>query len=335
MLYDIRRSPGRTSCATCSACRRTCLPEVLPSSGRFGVTTDDIPCGGGVPIAGIAGDQQAALFGQACFSPGMTKNTYGTGSFVLMNIGETCPPPVEGLLTTVAWTIPDAIAAGAPGTAYALEGAVFITGAAIQWLRDGLGIIDEAAEIGPLAQSCDDTDGVYLVPAFTGLGSPWWDPYARGTIVGITRGTGRPQLARAVVESMAYQVRDVIDAMSTASGRVVTELRVDGGASVMDPLLQFQADQIGVSVTRPSIQETTALGSALPGRAGRGGVVQHRRGRGQLGGRRVLLPRRRPLRRRRPPPALARRRDPQSRLGAGPIAGRARRRPLTAQSRHS
>lgn len=262
MLYDITSLSWSDELCDLFGVPTTCLPEVRPSSGRFGVTSDDIPCGGGVPIAGIAGDQQAALFGQACFSPGMTKNTYGTGSFVLMNVGETCPPPVEGLLTTVAWTIPDAIAAGAPGTAYALEGAVFITGAAIQWLRDGLGIIDEAADIGPLAASCDDTDGVYVVPAFTGLGSPWWDPYARGTIVGITRGSGRPQLARAVVESMAYQVRDVIDAMSSASGRVVTELRVDGGASVMDPLLQFQADQLGVSVTRTSIQETTALGSA-------------------------------------------------------------------------
>ncbi len=262
MLYDISSLGWSTELCDLFGVPASCLPQVLPSSGRFGVTTGDLPCGAGVPIAGIAGDQQAALFGQACFSPGMTKNTYGTGSFVLMNVGEVCPPPVEGLLTTVAWTIPDAMAAGAPGTAYALEGAVFVTGAAIQWLRDGLGIIDEAAEIGPLAQSCDDTDGVYVVPAFTGLGSPWWDPYARGTIVGITRGTGRPQLARAVVESMAYQVRDVVDAMSAASGRVVTELRVDGGASVMDLLLQFQADQIGVEVTRPSIQETTALGSA-------------------------------------------------------------------------
>ncbi len=215
-----------------------------------------------MPIAGIAGDQQAALFGQACFVAGMTKNTYGTGSFVLMNVGEVCPPPVEGLLTTVAWTIPGAMAAGRP--APRTHSKVPCSSPAPPSSGSGTdsGIIDEAAEIGPLAQSCDDTDGVYVVPAFTGLGSPWWDPYARGTIVGITRGTGRSQLARAVVESMAYQVRDVVDAMSAASGRVVTELRVDGGASVMDLLLQFQADQIGVSVTRPSIQETTALGSA-------------------------------------------------------------------------
>ncbi|MEY2473333.1 MAG: glycerol kinase [Actinomycetota bacterium] len=166
------------------------LPEIRPSSGRFGVTAD------GVPVSGIAGDQQAALFGQACFSPGMTKNTYGTGSFVLMNVGPDVPPPVEGLLTTVGWEL----ATGE--VAYALEGAIFVTGAAIQWLRDGLGLIDESPEIGPLAASVDDTDGVFVVPAFTGLGSPWWDPYARGAIVGITRGTTRAHIARAVVESM-------------------------------------------------------------------------------------------------------------------------------------
>ncbi len=262
MLYDIGALAWSDELCDLFGVPAGCLPEVKASSGRFGVTAGGLPCGDGVPISGIAGDQQAALFGQACFAPGMTKNTYGTGSFVLMNIGASAPPPVEGLLTTVAWTIPESVAAGAPPTAYALEGAVFVTGAAIQWLRDGLGIIDEASEIGPLAASCDDTEGVYVVPAFTGLGSPWWDPYARGTIVGITRGTGRAQIARAVVESMAFQVRDVIDAMVAASGRTITELRVDGGASVMDLLLQFQADQIAVQVTRPTIQETTALGSA-------------------------------------------------------------------------
>jgi glycerol kinase len=204
----------------------------------------------------VAGDQQAALFGQACFEPGMTKNTYGTGSFVLMNVGAACPPPTDGMLTTVAWTLNDAT------TAYALEGAIFVTGAAIQWLRDGLGLIANAAEIGPLAESVNDSGGLYVVPAFTGLGSPWWDPYARGTIVGITRGTTRAHLARAVVEAMAYQTRDAIEAMASASGRSVTALRVDGGASAMDLLLQIQAEQLGVPVARPVYQETTALGAA-------------------------------------------------------------------------
>ncbi len=186
----------------------------------------------------------------------MTKNTYGTGSFVLMNVGSTCPPPVEGLLTTVGWVLADGT------TAYALEGAIFVTGAAIQWLRDGLGLITEAAEIGPLAASVPDTEGVFLVPAFTGLGSPHWDPYARGTLLGLTRGVGRAHLARAVVEAMAYQTRDVVDAMCDASGRRVKLLRVDGGASVMDLLLQLQADQLQVPVARPQVQETTALGAA-------------------------------------------------------------------------
>ncbi|NLD77441.1 MAG: glycerol kinase, partial [Acidimicrobiales bacterium] len=177
------------------------LPEVLPSSGRFGVTHERSGLPPGIPISGIAGDQQSALFGQACFSPGATKNTYGTGSFVLMNVGDTCPEPVEGLLTTVAWSIPDPTAGGAIRTDYAFEGSIFSTGSAVQWLRDGLRIIDDAAETGPLAASVDSTDDVFFVPAFTGLGSPWWDPYARGTLVGVTRGTTRAHLARAVVEA--------------------------------------------------------------------------------------------------------------------------------------
>ena len=233
------------------------LPEVRPSSGRFGVTSPACPLGAGIPISGVAGDQQAALFGQACLSPGMTKNTYGTGSFVLMNVGQTPPDPVDGLLTTIAWTLGDGT------TTYALEGAIFVTGAAIQWLRDGLGIIADAAETGPLAGSVPDTGGVYFVPALTGLGSPWWDPYARGTVLGITRGTSRAHLARATVESMAYQTRDVVTAMERAGGVAVTSLRVDGGASVMDLLLQFQADQLGVEVSRPRFTDTTALGSAF------------------------------------------------------------------------
>ncbi len=233
------------------------LAQVMPSSGRFGLTSQRCGIPAGIPVSGIAGDQQAALFGQACFTPGTAKNTYGTGSFVLMNVGDTCPPPTEGMLTTVAWTLADGT------TAYALEGSIFITGAAIQWLRDGLSIIDSSPEVGPLAASVPDTGGVFLVPAFAGLGSPYWDPYARGTIVGITRGTTRAHLARATVEAMAFQTRDVVDAMVAASGTPLLELRVDGGASVMDLLMQLQADQLGVVVRRPRDQETTALGAAF------------------------------------------------------------------------
>jgi glycerol kinase len=232
------------------------LPEVHPSSGRVGVTSDRCGAPGGIPVSGIAGDQQAALFGQACFDAGMAKNTYGTGSFVLLNVGNERPPPAEGMLTTVAWTLDD-------GTvAYALEGAIFSTGSAIQWLRDGLRIIGEAADVGPLAASVEDTGGVFIVPAFTGLGSPWWDAYARGTVAGITRGTTRAHVARAVVESMAFQTRDAVEAMVAASGRSLTELRVDGGAAVMDLLLQIQADQLGVPVLRAGELETTAMGAA-------------------------------------------------------------------------
>ncbi len=257
LLFDIRELAWSQELCDIIGVPITALPEVRPSSGRFGLTADTTALGAGVPISGVAGDQQAALFGQACFEPGMTKNTYGTGSFLLMNVGEKCPEPVDGLLTTVAWTLGE----GQPAT-YAYEGSIFVTGAAIQWLRDGLGIISDASEIGPLAESVDDTGDVYLVPAFAGLGSPRWDPYARGTIVGITRGTGRAELARATVESMAYQVRDVVAAMAAGSGLPLAELRVDGGASVMPLLLQLQADQLGVPVTRPTMQETTALGAA-------------------------------------------------------------------------
>jgi glycerol kinase len=233
------------------------LPTIVPSSGRIGTTAEASAIPAGIPVSGVAGDQQAALFGQACVQPGMAKNTYGTGSFVLLNVGEHCPEPTEGLLTTVAWTLADGT------THYALEGSIFTTGSAIQWLRDGLGIIDEAAETGPLAESVHDTGGVFTVPALTGLGSPWWDPYARGTIVGITRGTTRAHIVRSVVESMAYQTRDVVDAMAEASGTRLSELRVDGGASVMDLLCRFQAYQLGVAVVRPTDPETTALGAAF------------------------------------------------------------------------
>jgi glycerol kinase len=257
LLYDIVEQHWDDELCALFSVPRHALPDVRPSSGRFGVTSDRCGVPPGIPISGIAGDQQAALFGQACFTRGMAKNTYGTGCFVLLNVGDTCPQPTEGMLTTIAWTLAD-------GTvAYAMEGAVFVAGAAIQWLRDGLEIIGSAPEIGPLAASVSSTDGVYMVPALTGLGSPWWDPHARGTIVGLTRGTTRAHLARAVVESIAYQVRDAVDAMSQAAGTALAELRVDGGASVMDLLLQLQADQLGVPVLRAADQETTALGAAF------------------------------------------------------------------------
>ena len=236
-----------------------CLPEVRPSSGSFGTTGPEAACGQGIPISGVAGDQHAALFGQAAFAPGDAKNTYGTGSFVLMNVGSELPPPADGLLTTVAWLLDTP---QGPTPTYALEGAIFATGAAVQWLRDGLQIIDEASQLESLAAQCPSTGGVYMVPAFAGLGSPHWDPYARGTLVGLTRGTGRPEIARAVVEAMAFQTRDVMEAMAAATGTPVRSLRVDGGASAMDSMLQFQADQLGVAVQRPTLQEATAAGAA-------------------------------------------------------------------------
>jgi glycerol kinase len=208
-----------------------------------------------VPIAGIAGDQQAALVGQACFSVGDAKNTYGTGSFVLLNTG-TQAPAAPGMLTTIAYS-------DAEGVRYALEGSIFVTGAAIQWLRDGLGIIEASSEAGPLAESVPDTGGVFFVPALVGLGAPWWDPYARGTIVGITRGTTRAHLVRAAVEAMAYQTRDVVDAMVRGGGVRLSALKADGGASAMDAMLQLQADLLGVPVQRPRVLETTAMGAAF------------------------------------------------------------------------
>ena len=250
MLYDIRRREWSQELCELFGVPASCLPKVQPSSGRFGETAD------GIPVSGIAGDQQAALFGQGCFAPGDAKNTYGTGSFVLMNIGPECPDPVEGLLTTIAWDLQDGT------SAYALEGAIFVTGAAVQWLRDGLDIIDNAADVEALAASVPDTEGVYVVPAFTGLGSPYWDPYARGTIVGLTRGVGRGHLARAVLESMTYQTRDVIESMKAAAGKEISRLRADGGASANDLLMQLQADQLQVPVVRSAVQETTALGAA-------------------------------------------------------------------------
>jgi len=233
---------------------RSVLPEVKSSSEIYG-TVDRNLHPAGVPIAGIAGDQQAALFGQACFTPGMAKNTYGTGCFLLMNTGTEAVPSHNNLLTTVAWKI-------GGKTEYALEGSVFIGGAVIQWLRDELKIIRDVAELNTLASSVPDAGGMYLVPAFAGLGDPHWDPYARGTAVGMTRGTNRAHFCRAAIESIAFQSADLISCMEKDSGLKLKELRVDGGASRSEPLMQFQADLLGTSVVRPRNVETTAMGAA-------------------------------------------------------------------------
>ncbi len=255
---------------------RALLPEVLPSSGLFG-ETDAALFGRPIPITGVAGDQQAATFGQACYTPGMAKNTYGTGCFMLMNTGSEAKESRNGLLTTVAWGLERTkdVARGTERDSsdvvlsphslvltYALEGSIFVTGAAVQWLRDGLRIIESAAETEGMASSVPDTGGVYLVPAFAGLGAPYWDPYARGTIVGLTRGSGRAEIVRATLEAVAYQTRDVLDLMQTESGIAVKQLRVDGGMVRNEFLMQFQADILGVPVQRPQVTETTALGAA-------------------------------------------------------------------------
>jgi glycerol kinase len=252
MLFDIRRlrwDPDLCELLGVDAAR---LPEPVPSAHEYGRTSE---LGGDVPVAGIAGDQQAALFGQACIAPGTAKNTYGTGSFVLLNTGTDAPEPGDGLLTTVAWGLEQE-------TDYALEASVFVTGAAVQWLRDGLGIIATAEETEGLAASLDANDGVYFVPALTGLGAPHWDPYARGTIVGLTRGTGRAHLARAALEAIAYQTVDAVRAQEAASGKRLESLKADGGAAANRWLMQFQADVLGVPVIVPEIAETTALGAA-------------------------------------------------------------------------
>jgi glycerol kinase len=254
MLYDIHTQDWDEGILSRLRVPRSILPEVRPSSHRFGVTDAEAFLGARLAVSGMAGDQQAALFGQACFQPGQTKNTYGTGSFVLMNTGSRPAPSRSGLITTMA-------CGEGEEPVYALEGSIFVTGAAIQWLRDGLQVIADAAEAGPLASSVPDAGGVFFVPALTGLGAPWWDPYARGTIVGLTRGTTRAHLVRAAVEAMAYQTRDVVEAMQSEAEVPLVELKVDGGASVMDVLLQFQADVLGVPVVRSKVQETTALGA--------------------------------------------------------------------------
>jgi len=234
---------------------RDVLPEIVPSSGVIG-ETDPQWFGEPIPIAGIAGDQQAATFGQACFQPGEAKNTYGTGCFLLLNSGEKPIVSQNNLLTTVGWQI-------AGRTTYCLEGAVFIAGAVVQWLRDGLGIIGKSADVEALAASVPHADGVYFVPAFTGLGAPYWDPYARGAIVGLTRGTTAAHIARAAVDAMAYQTRDLVEAMQADAGVPLKRLKVDGGAAVNNTLMQFQADLLDVPLVRPAVTETTAWGAAL------------------------------------------------------------------------
>jgi glycerol kinase len=233
---------------------RAMLPAVKDTSGVFGLS-DSEWLGAEIPIAGMAGDQQSALFGQGCFEPGAAKNTYGTGCFLLMNTGSAAPTSKSGLITTIAWSVGGTVE-------YALEGSVFVAGAAVQWLRDGLGLVGNAAETEPAARSVRDTGGVYVVPAFVGLGAPYWDERARGTIVGITRGTTRQHLIRATLEAIAYQSRDVVECLTTDSGLRPAHLRVDGGASRNDFLMQFQADVLGIPVWRPRVLEVTAFGAA-------------------------------------------------------------------------
>jgi glycerol kinase len=239
------------------------LPAVRPSAGIFGETDDLAWLPAGVPVAGVAGDQQAALFGQACHAPGQAKNTYGTGCFLLLCTGEAPVASRRGLVTTIAWRI-------GQRTTYALEGSIFIAGALVQWLRDGLGLIRTAAESEALAASVPDAGGVYLVPAFVGLGAPHWDAYARGTIVGITRGTTAGHLARAALEAIAYQTLDVLEVMTAEASVAVPALRVDGGAVANDLLCQIQADVLGVPVLRPALIETTGLGAAYLAGVGAG-----------------------------------------------------------------
>ena len=254
LMYDIHAGDWDDELLEVLGVPRVMLPRVRPSSEVYGHTAG-LLLSGPVAIAGIAGDQQAALFGQRCTEPGMVKNTYGTGCFLLLQTGERAVPSRHDLLTTVAWRIGDR-------TEYALEGSVFVTGAVVQWLRDGLKLIRSAEEVEALAATVPDNGGVYLVPAFAGLGAPHWDPYARGTIVGLTRGTTAGHFARAALEAIAFQVADVLEAMKADSGIDPSELRVDGGAAVNDLLMQLQADVLGVPVVRPRVFETTALGAA-------------------------------------------------------------------------
>ena len=252
MLYDIRLGQWDDTMLEALNIPRSLLPDVRPSSGLFGETS---LFGGSIPIMGIAGDQQAALFGQACFEPGMAKNTYGTGCFMLLNTGSEPVQSENGLLTTIAWDLGE-------GPVYALEGSVFIAGAAIQWLRDEMGLLENAAESEQIATSVESTDGVYVVPAFVGLGAPYWEPNARGAVFGLTRGSTRAHLVRATLESIAYRTRDVLDAMTADADLSLASLRVDGGAALNNFLMQFQADILNVPVERPASVETTAWGAA-------------------------------------------------------------------------
>jgi glycerol kinase len=254
LLYDIRKGAWDHELLRLLDVPSALLPEVRSSSEVYGTTKEDW-FGGAIPIAGTAGDQQAALFGQMCTRPGMVKNTYGTGCFMLMNTGADAVASKNNLVTTVAWKIGDR-------TEYALEGSIFIAGAVVQWLRDGLGLFASSAEVEALAARVADNGGVYLVPAFAGLGAPHWDPYARGILAGLTRGTTAAHIARAALEGIAYQVADVLAAMEADSGLRLAELRADGGAAANDLLMQFQADLLRVPVVRPTVLETTALGAA-------------------------------------------------------------------------
>ena len=262
MLFDIRALDWSGEMLDLLDVPRAVLPEVRPSSGAFG-TTDPEALGAAVPITGVAGDQHAALFGQRCTRPGMAKATYGTGCFLLYQTGDVPVTSEHGLLTTLAWQLD-----GEPPQ-YALEGAVFVAGAAVQWLRDELGLIETAADVEPLAASVADADGVVVVPAFTGLGAPHWDPYARGTVLGVTRGTGAAHIARATLDGVAHQATDLLDAMTAdvtrarPDGAALAQLRVDGGMTANGLLMQTQADQLGVPVVRPAVAETTALGAAF------------------------------------------------------------------------
>jgi len=256
LLYDLRAGEWSEQLCELFGVPRAALPEVVPSYGEVGRTDPDAFLGLDLPVAGIAGDQQAALFGQGCYDAGRSKCTYGTGSFVLVNTGS-APVLSDRLLTTVAWMAPDG------ALTYALEGAVFVTGAAVQWLRDGLQLIGGAPEVESLARSVPDSGGVVFVPALTGLGAPHWDPDARGSVFGITRGTTRAHLARATLDAIAFEVRDVVDAMTSEAGCEVPTLQVDGGAAANDLLCQLQADQLGIPVQRPEVLETTALGAAF------------------------------------------------------------------------
>jgi glycerol kinase len=254
LLYNIHRRAWDDELLALFDVPRAMLPEVRSSSEVYGQTAAEL-FGAPIPIAGAAGDQQAALFGQACFEPGTAKNTYGTGCFMLLNTGDRPVASTKGLLTTVAWRL------GAH-TTYALEGSVFIAGAAVQWLRDGLRAISTSADVERLMRAVPDAGGVYLVPAFVGLGAPYWDPHARGAILGLTRDTRVEHIARAAVDAMAYQTRDVLEVMQAEAGLTLPHLKVDGGAAANAMLLQFQADQLGVPVRRPVVAETTALGAA-------------------------------------------------------------------------